>query len=850
MGIFCLLSPEIDMTLQPLPIDRYLSQILQSVQKNVVVTATPGSGKTTRIPPALAGHVPGRVLCVEPRRLACIGAAARIAEERGEKLGGSVGYHVRLEKKCSPDTRLCFVTTGMLLQYLCADPFLEGVSAVVFDEFHERAIDNDLSFAMVRYLQREVRDDLRIFVMSATLGAEAVASYLGDCAVIDVDAPLYPLSIRYAASGYGMRFSDYGAALIECCADALSRTPGDVLVFLPGVADIQSAISLAQARWGEAYDYVPCHASLSIEAQRGILVHSGARRRLIFSTNIAESSLTVPGVSAVVDSGLAKRKFFDSVSGLSRLETERISRASADQRAGRAARLGPGVCYRLWTEFAHNQLEAQAVPEIERLDLSQAYLQIIAWGLEKPEALALMSSPASGRFEDARDLLERLGALQSGVLTELGSKMVHLPLEPRLARWLIAAAENGCLREASLLAAYLSEAPYRRAMRDRFPGPDLYEDFLVLKKSVRQPEFSYIRRISADILENARELCDADRPDAGDGSPKARLARAMLLAYPDRLAQPRPQKEKIRLPENDPRRDLLPIPALMSGNRGVCVREAHSLKDAKFFICADLDLVRGVERASSTVVKAFAVEPAWIPWREEVTARYEADKDRVVIANSVHFDIFTLRETFLYDEAYQPLRCKTLLDAALRAPLKVLNFSSEAWLQFEARLRFASAVSPESGFPVFDQAWGCALLPKLCARAANFEALHAVDLVPYAMSALDYVQQAQLRQLAPEKISLENGYETAVDYTESPPVIRVKIQKAFGAYHLPRVGGGKVMVMMHLCAPSGRAAQVTQDLESFWKNTYADVRKQLRGRYPKHDWPETPPGPSGSRVQR
>ena len=849
MGI-CLLIFGKRMTAQPLPIDGHLLEILGTCQTNVVVTATPGSGKTTRIPPALAERVKGRVLCVEPRRLACIGAASRIAEEHGEKLGDRIGYHVRLEKKCSASTRLCFVTTGMLLQYLCADPFLDGVSAVIFDEFHERSIDNDLSFAMIRYLQREVREDLRIFVMSATLGADAVASYLGDCAVFDIDAPLYPLEINYASAVYGSRFSDYGDALIELCAEALERTPGDVLVFLPGVSDIQSAISLAEARWGERYAYLACHASLSIEAQRGILVRTGTQRRLIFSTNVAESSVTVPGVTAVVDSGLAKRKFFDSVSGLSRLETVHISRASADQRAGRAARLGPGKCYRLWTEFAHNQFEAQTAPEIERLDLSQAYLQVIAWGLEMPETLALMSMPAPGRLSDARDLLVRLGALEDGQLSALGRKMVHLPLEPRLARWLLAASENGCLREASLLAAYLSEAPYRRAMRDRFPGPDLYEDFVALKKAIRQPEFSYIRRVSADILEAARDLC-AER--VGEDRPEPlviRLARAMLLAYPDRLAQPRPQKEKIRLAETDPRRDLLPIVALMSGNRGVKIKEAHSLKDAKFFICADLDLVRGMERASNTVVKAFAVDSACIPWREEVVARYEPDKDRVVIANAVHFDIFTLRETFLHDRAYDGLRRKTLLEAARQSPQKVLNFTSDAWRQFEARLRFAASVVPEAGFPVFDLDWGLGQLPSLCARAENFEALYAIDLVPLAMAALDYGQQAMLKRVAPVRVTLENGFETSVDYTETPPVIRVKIQHAFGTYRMPRVGDGKVMVMIHLCAPNGRAAQVTQDLESFWKNTYSDVRKLLRGRYPKHDWPEIPPGPSEKRVQK
>lgn len=823
--------------LVPLPIDAFLENILASERKNLVITATPGSGKTTRIPPALADNAKGRVLCVEPRRLACVSAAGRVSFERSSRCGEFVGYHVRMDKKWSDKTKLCFVTTGMLLQYLCADPFLDDVSVIIFDEFHERSVEADISLAMAVYLQKEVRPDLRIVIMSATLESEEISNYLEDCDVFNIEAPIYPLKIRYIERNTSSRFGEYGPILIEECARALSENEGDILAFLPGVGDIRSAISLAEARFGEKYDCVECHASLSLDAQRQVLNPVSDRRRIIFATNVAESSITVPRVRIVVDAGFARRKFFDSVSGLSRLETHHISRDSADQRAGRAARLGPGLCIRLWSEVFQHQMEAQIAPEIERLDLSQACLQIMAWNLEKPELLPFLSMPAAGRFEDARRLLQRLGAIDSDCLTEIGHRMVGLRVEPRLARWLIAAAEFDCLRDASLLAAWLSEAPYRRSMRDSFSGPDLFEDFLVLKKSLRKPEFMPIKIVADDILESAREIPQKLRSDSMDL--KEKLARSMMQAYPDRLAQPRPQKEK--LSASDPRRNTMPIPACMSGNRGVIIREAHTLKDAKFFICADLDLVKGVERASSRVVKAFEIDSKWIPWQKGITARYEPDKDRVVVAQAVYFDIFTLRETFLHDAKYDALYKKTLLNAALKTPLKVLNLESEAWKRLTARLEFVKTLSPGFAFPVFDEAWARELMPSLVSKARNFEEIHSLDLTSSTLAALSPDIQNALRKLAPERVKLENGYETSVDYTLSPPVIRVIIQKAFGIHHLPYVGGGKVMVMIHLCAPNGRPAQVTQDIENFWKSTYADVRRLLRGRYPKHDWPEVPP---------
>ena len=918
-----------------LPIDPWLGAIVGAQNKNIIVSATPGSGKTTRIPPAFLASRrdggDGRILCVQPKRIACIAAAKRVAAENNETLGGAVGYHVRLDKKTSENTRLVFVTTGILLRYLCSDPFLENVSHVIFDEFHERSLENDLAFAMVRTLQEACRDDLRITVMSATIDADPVEQFLAPCSVFKIDAPIHPLAVRYAPIRPDKRFSVYISPLIDAVKTAIAETDGDCLVFLPGVGEIQEAVNIAAPVFPDCA-ICACHASLPIARQAQILsLPSDRKRRIIFSTNVAESSLTVPGVKAVVDSGLVKQKFFDTFSGLSRLETQWISRASADQRAGRAARIAPGLCIRLWPQSMQNALNAQTIPEIERLDLSQAILQICAWGLQAPESLRFLSQPAPNRIAEAKKLLRKLGALKpaatntpsrrrydnSGdaesaaeyinidihgnadnissdcagktpgniinqdianqdianqdianqdianqdisneapdIITPLGRQMAAIPLEPRLARWMLEAADLDIIPEAALLAAFLSETPYRRNQKNEWSKPNLCDDFFELKKNIRKPEFAQLKRIADDIAKAAENIPlrskqgdqnISDRPlhNMARIGIKDALAKSMLPAYADRLAQQRTAKKDASVPKDDPRRDTIPVFACMSGNHGVTISAPYDLKDETFFLCADVDLVRGIERASSRVVKAFPVDPKLIPWEQKRIARYEPDKDRVVVADALVYDCFILRETFLRGGDIRPIIRQTLIDAARRNLPKALNFSADAWIQFKARCDFAKKCQPYNDIPEFNANWFARILPKIVGNAASFAELRAADLSQIAAKSLSQSAKSILQTYAPERATLPNGYETAVDYTLSPPVIRVKIQKAFGAYALPKVGAGTIPVLIHLCAPNGRPVQMTQDLPNFWRSTYADVRKLLRGRYPKHDWPEIPPPP-------
>lgn len=780
---------------------------------------------------------------------------------------------------------------------------------------------------MVRTLQDACRDDLRITVMSATIDADPVEQYLSPCSVFKIDAPIYPLRLRYTPIQPDKRFAVYIAPLIDAVKTALAETDGDCLVFLPGVGEIQEAINIAAPIFPDCM-LCPCHASLPIDRQAQILsLPSDRKRRIIFSTNVAESSLTVPGVKAVVDSGLVKQKFFDTFSGLSRLETQWISRASADQRAGRAARTAPGLCIRLWPQSMQNALNAQTIPEIDRLDLSQAVLQISAWGLQASESLRFLSQPAPNRIAEAKNLLRKLGALkhaapnilsrrkdnnsadpeyinidaggsdnitsdcccQNGgnvinqivanpnddnqeisapnddnqdmpdapppdIITPLGRQMAAIPLEPRLARWMIEAADLDIIPDAALLAAFLSETPYRRNQKSEWAKPNLCDDFFELKKNIRKPEFAQLKRIADDIAnaaENIRRRSMQETP--GISAPphnrnrigiKEALAKSMLPAYADRLARQRSAKKDPSVPKDDPRRDTIPVFACMSGNHGVTITAPYDLKDEIFFLCADVDLVRGVERASSRVVKAFPVDPKLIPWEQKRIARYEPDKDRVVVADALVYDCFVLRETFLRGDDIRPIVRQTLIAAARRNLRKALNFSADAWIRFKARCDFAKNCQPYNDIPDFNINWFAGILPKIVANASSFAELYAIDLSQIAAKSLSQCAKSALQTYAPERVTLANGYETSVDYTLSPPVIRVKIQKAFGAYALPKVGAGSVQVLIHLCAPNGRPVQMTQDLPNFWRSTYADVRKLLRGRYPKHDWPEIPPPPA------
>ncbi|MGQ0613876.1 MAG: ATP-dependent helicase HrpB [Planctomycetaceae bacterium] len=814
------------MRLPPLPIDEVLARLVEAMRGHggAVLRAPPGAGKTTRVPGALldaglAGD--GAVLVLEPRRLAARAAARRVAAERGVELGGDVGYQVRFERRMTRRTRIGFVTEGIFLRHLQEDPFLEGIGAVVFDEFHERNLDSDLAFAMARRLRADARKDLKLVAMSATAATAQAARFL-DAPVLESEGFLHPVQMHYRPPPPSREIAEGTAAAAR---EALRLTTGDLLVFLPGVGEIRRA---ARALEGCGAEVRELYGDLPAEQQDEAL-RAGGRRRVILATNVAETSVTVEGVTAVVDSGYARVMMQDAGAGLPRLELRRISRASAEQRAGRAGRLAPGLCLRMWSE-AERLEEAQA-PEIARVDLAGAALQLLAWGERDPRAFPWYEAPAPERLDAARTLLERLGAVRDGAITPEGRVMARLPVHPRLARLLVEGHRRGAARPAAMAAAILSERDFQRGPAEHRSDSDVWDRVQAMEgRDVRRETGRFLSR-AAEQLER---LLVEELGQAREGGGEDALLRAVFAAFPDRLARRR---------EAGSRRGVL------AGGRGVKLAEASALEDPELFVCVDLD----DSRTEALVFMASKVERDWLP-SEGVVAEVELEFDEALGR------VRALRRTrfggLLLEEQPAPLpgdeRPGGALAAALsRDPRRLLSLDegkAAAWL---ARVRSLGAWMPELGLPSFEDAELRALLPDLCRGRASLAELAGAPLLDALQASLDARQRAALHRHAPERIEVPSGSRVALLYEPGrPPVLAVRMQELFGLVETPRIAGGRVPVLLHLLAPNGRPQQVTEDLASFWVNTYPAVRAELKRRHPRHAWPEDPRAAAPERRPR
>ena len=685
--------------LAPLPVDAHVDRIVTAVRdrRGAVIVAPPGSGKTTRVPPALLAL--GRVILLQPRRVAARALARRIAAEQGWTIGREIGWHIRFERKFSPETRLVVATEGILTARLQSDPLLSDFDVVILDEFHERSIHADLALALARQAAIS-RGDLAVVVMSATIDAKPVADFL-DAPVIDIETRRYPIEMRYRAN----------VSMTAAVREVIATAGGHVLCFLPGAREIERAA----ADLGRLdADVLPLHGSLSVDAQERALAQSD-RRKVILATNVAETSLTVDGISDVIDSGLHKTLRYDTDTAIDHLVTEMISADSADQRAGRAGRTGPGRATRLWDE--RMMLRPQREAEVRRIDLTSPILDVIAWGGD-PKTFEWFERPAETRIDAALELLRRLGAIEGGKLTATGAKMRELALHPRLARMVIAA---GGSRDAIELAVEISEGGVR-----------------------------------ADVV---REI-ESRAPDTEDRG-AVPLERAALAAYPDRVA--------MRREPNAPR--LL----LSSGTGATLAREIeHTPGD--FFVVLD---IRG-EYAH----RVMRIEREWLaPDREEVV--HEVVDGRVRARRRASYGAIVLHEEGV---APDPIEAERLLEEHRRRNID----------------------------------------PALRNRLA--------------FAALDHdAPRHRLDALAPLTLPLPSGRSTRLEYRDDGSVVAsVKLQELFGLAETPRIGPRKVPVTFQLLAPNGRPVQVTQDLRNFWNTTYKEVRKELRGRYPKHPWPDDP----------
>ena len=815
-----------------LPIDEVLPALRLALAERheTVLEAPPGAGKTTRVPlallnePWLAGQ---KILMLEPRRLAARAAAERLASELGEKVGETVGYRIRLDSKVGPNTRIEVVTEGILTRRLQHDPSLEGVGLLIFDEFHERSLDADLALALSLNGRELFRDEqpLKILLMSATLEGERLASILDDAPILRSEGRMYPVAMRWGRPFVPGEFIE--PRVVQTVLDAINDESGSLLVFLPGQAEIRRVNQQLADALGSRSDILLCplHGELDLAAQRAAIEPAPkGLRKVVLATNIAETSLTIDGVRVVIDAGLARVPRFDPGSGMTRLDTQRISRASATQRAGRAGRLEPGVCYRLWSEDQHAQLAAYGSAEILQADLAGLALQLARWGVA-PEQLIWLDMPPSASYAQARQLLERLGALHGAKLTAHGEAMAELPAHPRIAHLLIRGQDLGLAEMACDVAALLGERDILRGA-----GADVHSRLALLSGESR------VARGGQGGVQRARQLArqyrgylrgKATQPVADPDHPRW-LGALLALAYPDRVAQQRkPGGAEYRL----------------ANGRAALFSEVDGLMKQSWLVIADLGSRQG--QREERIYLAAEFDPGLLDnvLSEQVSVVDQLDWDeregvlRAERQRKVGELVLSRERLNGLDEA---ARTQALVNLVRRKGLELLPWTPELrqWQARVALLRQLDLLAQgQSEWPdVSDGALLAGLedwLGPYLGRVSRLSHFANLDLSSIVHNLLKWPLPQRLDELAPHHIKVPSGSSVRLDYSEQPPILAVRLQELFGLADTPRIAGGRQVVKLHLLSPARRPVQVTQDLANFWRSTYAEVKKDLKGRYPK-----------------
>ena len=844
-----------------LPIDAAVPALREALEKHpsAVLQAPPGAGKSTVVPLVLMEEPWARgkrILMLEPRRLAARAVAQRMSQTLGEAVGRTVGYRMRMDTRVSRDTRVEVVTEGVLTRMLQHDPALEGVGAVIFDEFHERSLQADLGLALVLDARENLAPELKVLVMSATLDGEAVARLLGDAPIVTSAGRMFPVESRFAGKGMpalpGPPFGPGGPVdspekiTAQLVVRALREETGDILVFLPGAKEIRRVQSLVESADIPARNTVrvlPLFGELAPEDQDLALTPAApGTRKVVLATNIAETSLTIQGVRVVVDSGLVRRSMFDPSTGMSRLETQRISRASADQRQGRAGRTGPGVCYRAWSEGSQRSLAPFTSPEIVEADLIPLALELASWGTRDPTALRWLDPPPAAMLASARDVLERLGALDAdGRITKHGREMASIGVHPRFAHMLLKARAMGRLPLAADLAALLGERDLLRGAsgaRDadirtrievmRGEGSPAGMDRFGLQRA---------RRAAKDLLRQAAGGNPTDRVP-GSGVYGAEDAGMVLaFAYPDRIGR--------RRPGADGRFTL-------TNGRGAHFAEPQGLAKQDLIVAVDLDDRERDARILLAAPLSRAEIEEHMPerLRRQESVEWSSREQAVIARRTVVLDAVVLEEKPLPEIPVEAAR------TAMLAGIRELGVNALPWtreardlqarIAFVRQLQLPSGSSPEHATwpPVSDaelaESVGTWLAPWLDGVTRK-EHLARLALVDALRSLLTWEQQRELDSLAPTHLAVPTGSQIRIDYLDpSAPAISVRLQEVFGLDATPCIGGGRIPVTFKLLSPAQRPVQVTRDLASFWRGSYVEVRKDMRGRYPKHYWPEHP----------
>lgn len=822
------------------PVDQVLPQLKAALREgtSAVLMAEPGAGKTTRVPlallaePWLGGQ---RILLLEPRRLAARSAARYMAATIGEGVGETVGYRVRMDTKVGPATRIEVITEGILTRMLQADPALEGVGLIIFDEFHERSLHADLGLALSLQSRALLREDLRIVVMSATLQASPVAALLDDAPIIESVGRMFPVETHYLSRPLEGRLEP---AVVRTILHAYEQETGDLLVFLPGAAEIRRVekllgVAIADTRLRIA----PLYGSLSADAQdKAISPARPGERKIVLATSIAETSLTVEGVRVVIDCGLMRVPRFSPRTGMTRLETTTLSLASADQRRGRAGRLGPGVCYRLWTEQQNRHLLVRSTPEILETDLAALALELAAWGIADPAELSWLDPPPAAAFAKAQELLQALGALrESFAITAHGKKMAELGLQPRLAHMMLTAVPLGLGSLACELAAVLSERDFlRQNQRTSDVDLRLRMELLHAFANGRAPH-AVGRELSVDEAVCGRILTEAKqwKKELGISDAKPEMEQdenviglLLAFAFPDRIAQRRASGR-----------------FLLRNGRGAAIEGAQPLASVSYLVAAELD----DQGADSRIFLASPVELAdlqrYCPEQfvEETQVAWDRETKSVQGRKRLRLGALTVKETPLAVIEPDQLT-EALLQGIAAEGLDLLPWT-KASRQLQQRLSFMHHQ---------DDAWPAMSDEALAATLGDWLAPHlygmksAADLSRLNLhsaleAALGWEERRQLDEWAPTHLVVPSGSRIPIDYSDpTSPVLSVRLQEMFGLKETPFIMRGKVPLTLHLLSPAQRPVQVTRDLASFWQNAYFDVKKDLKGRYPKHYWPDDP----------
>jgi ATP-dependent helicase HrpB len=839
-----------------LPIWEIERRLLETLimQKRLVLTAPTGSGKSTQVPQMLldGGLLDdGRVTVLQPRRLPTRMLAAWVAQARGAKLGGEVGYQMRLDNVGSSATRLYYVTEGVLLRQMLADPELKGVSAIVFDEFHERHLYGDITLARALQIQESTRPDLSIIVMSATLDVAAVEKFLQPCAVLSSQGRTHPVAIEYLAQSAG------DGPVWELAVKELQRLvrqhpQGDALMFMPGAFEISRTVQAARDVLGREFVVFPLHGALPPVDQDAAVARYD-RRKIVVATNVAETSLTIDGVRLVIDSGLARIPRYDPYRGINTLLVEKISRAAADQRAGRAGRTAPGHCLRLWTAHEQAARPAQELPEVKRLDLSEAILALKASGVNDVRTFRWLEAPDPRALERAERLLEDLGAVDgtTGAITALGRRMLPFPAHPRYARMLLAAHEYGCVRPVALIAALTQGRdllvrqkgkPFDAARDDRI-GEETDSDFFVLMRAWRYAErngyhsercrqigvHAQAARQVGPLFEQFLSIAAAEGLDITEKPfDAAAVQRCVLVGFSDHLAK---------------RLDGAQRCQLVHGRRGLLARE--SVVKAPLLVVADVREVEsggGRGRVLNVVLHlATAVNETWLrelfpaDFKEVRVVVYDPTLRRVVAKNETRFRDLVLEEKPSdKPPAEEAARILAREVAAGGCVLENWNEAVEQWILRVNRLR---EWMPELALPAIGAEDRLAIIEHICHGAFSYNEIKNRPVLPVVKSWVSRQQQAWIEEYAPERIELPRGRSVKVIYSiDGAPTIAARIQDLYGIQDAVWIAGRRVAVRIQVLAPSNRPVQVTENMAVFWRETYPKLRQQLQRRYPKHEW--------------